>query len=86
MRSLELAVNHTNDEQHQNRNDRNSDNAIRSHPSRHSPQSLNTPIHISLALQQIPMRVLNDIPLLMQIRERTRANLLRLQGYPLTFP
>ena len=52
-------------------------------PSRHAPQRLDTPVNIPLTLQQIPMRVLNDIPLLVQVRQRTRADLLRLQRYPL---
>ena len=34
-------------------------------PPRHPPQSLHTPIHIALTLQQILMRVFNHIPLLM---------------------
>ena len=40
---------------------------MRALPTRHPPQRLDTPIHIPLTLQQIAMRVLNHIPLLMQI-------------------
>ena len=37
-------------------------------PTCHPPQRLDTPVHISLALLQIPMRVLNHVSLLMEIR------------------
>lgn len=80
--SLEFTINHPDNQQHQNRNNRNRDQPIGSHPvrnvstsslpsprsevipTRHPPQRLHTAIHIPLALQQIPVRVLNHIPLL----------------------
>ena len=48
-------------------------------PSRHSPQRLNTPISITLTLQQPLPRIRNLLPLPMQIAQCTRANLLRLE-------
>lgn len=49
-------------------------------PARHASQSLDTAINIAFALQQITVRVLNDIALLVQIRQGARANLLCLEG------
>lgn len=43
-------------------------------PTRHPPQRLHTPIHIPLTLQQRRIRMLNRLPLPMQIRQRTRPN------------
>ena len=52
-------------------------------PSRHPPQRLDTPVGIALGLQQPLPRVFNRLPLAMQITQGPRANLLRLQRYPL---
>jgi len=55
-------------------------------PSRHSPQRLNTPISITLTLQQPLPRIRNLLPLPMQIAQCTRANLLRLERDALALP
>jgi hypothetical protein len=49
-------------------------------PTSHPPQSLHTPINIALALKERTLRMLNRLPLPMQIRQRVRANRLRFVG------
>ena len=53
-------------------------------PTCHPPQRLNTPIHISLTLQQRLPRMLNRFPLHLQIRQRAPSNIFRLMCNPLT--
>ncbi len=55
-------------------------------PTRHPPQRLHTPLHIPLTLQQAPPRMLNRLPLRMQIRQRPPPDILRLQRDPLALP
>ena len=55
-------------------------------PTSHPPQRLNTPIHIPLTLQHRLPRMLNRLPLQLQIRQRAPPNILRLIRYPLTIP
>ena len=55
-------------------------------PTRHPPQRLNTPIHIPLTLQHRRPRMLNRLPLQLQIRQCAPSNLLRLVRHPLTIP
>ena len=43
-------------------------------PSSHPPQRLHTPVHIPLTLQQRIPRMLYNLSLPMQIRQRTRAH------------
>lgn len=53
-------------------------------PTSHAPQSLDTGIHISLTLLQIIPRVLDRLPLSIQISQHVAPNILRLQRNPLT--
>jgi len=55
-------------------------------PTRHPPQSLHTPIHIPLTLQHRRPRMLNRLPLHLQVRQRIPSNPLRLMRNPLTIP
>ena len=53
-------------------------------PTCHPPQRLNAPIHIPLTLQQRLPRMLDRLPLHLQICQRAPSNILRLVGDPLT--
>jgi len=53
-------------------------------PTGHSPQRFNTSINITLTLLQPRPRVLNHLPLLIQIGQRIPPNIFRLQREPLT--
>ena len=55
-------------------------------PTSHPPQCLHTPIHIPLTLQHRLPRMLNRLPLQLQIRQRPPPNILCLIRNPLTFP
>ena len=55
-------------------------------PTSHPPQRLHAPIHIPLTLQHRLPRMLNCLPLQLQIRQRAPPNILRLIRYPLTVP
>ena len=55
-------------------------------PSRHTPQRLDTPISITLTLQQPLPRIRNLLPLPMKIAQCAGANLLRLERDALALP
>lgn len=55
-------------------------------PTRHPPKRLHTAIHIPLTLQHRRPRMLNRLPLYLQIRQRSPSNILRLIRHPLTVP
>lgn len=53
-------------------------------PTGHAPQSLNTRVHISLTLVQVVSRVLDGLPLHIQICKDVAPHILGLKGCPLT--
>ena len=55
-------------------------------PTRHPPERLHAAIHIPLTLQHRRPRMLNRLPLNLQIRQRVPSNLLRLIRHPLAVP
>ncbi len=55
-------------------------------PTRHPPERLHTAIHIPLTLQHRRPRMLNRLPLQLQICQRAPSDIFRLIRYPLTVP